>query len=97
MPQHNRIEGLGNNDTLTGAGGADTFVFHNSDGADTVTDFQNGADKIKLAGVTGVDDFGDLDLTDTGPGVLVDYGTGTVLLANVGDINTIDASDFLFT
>ena len=50
----NRIEGLGNNDTLTGAGGADTFVFHNNDGADTVTDFQNGSDKVKLVGVTGV-------------------------------------------
>ena len=68
----------------------------NNHGADTVTDFQNGSDTVRLIGVTGVDDFGDLTLTDTGPGVLVDYGTGTILLATVSDINTIDTSDFSF-
>ena len=68
---------LGDNDTLTGAGGADNFVFDDGDGADTVTDFQNGSDQFDLIGVAGVDDFGDLDLTDNGASVTVDYGTGS--------------------
>ena len=88
--------GQDGNDTLTGGSGADAFVFDDGHGADTVTDFQNGVDTVDLTAVGGVDEFGDLVITDTGPGVLIDYGTGTVLLANVGNVGDVDASDFLF-
>ena len=81
---------------MTGFGGADVFVFDDGDGADTVTDFQNGSDKCDLTAVAGVDEFSDLALTDTGAGVNVDYGTGSFELANVANIAAIDASDFIF-
>ena len=92
----NRLDGNGGTDTMTGFGGSDVFVFADGDGADTVTDFQNGSDKCDLTGVTGVDEFSDLVLTDTGAGVEVDYGTGTFELANVANFNHVDASDFIF-
>ncbi|HEX9858990.1 MAG TPA: calcium-binding protein, partial [Paracoccaceae bacterium] len=47
------------NDMLTGGGGADRFVFNTGDGHDTITDFQNGIDRIDLRGwsaVTGIND-----------------------------------------
>ena len=50
---------------LTGAGGADRFVFTGRFGRDTITDFQTGADKIVLdddiftaLGITGIADMG---------------------------------------
>ena len=60
-------------DTLTGGAGADTFLFNSGDsiagGADTITDFQTGADKVDLSGV---------DPTTIS---LVRLGSGTVIFA----------------
>ena len=42
--------GSAGSDTLTGGQGLDTFVFIHGDGADHITDFQQGADKIDLTG-----------------------------------------------
>ena len=88
--------GQDGNDTLNGGSGADTFVFDDDGGADTINDFANGSDKFDLTAVTAVDDFSDLVLTDTGSGVRIDYGTGSFELANVSDISTLDANDFVF-
>ncbi len=47
----NRLDGARGNDTLTGAGGADTFVFDTifaANNIDTVTDFAHGVDHIEL-------------------------------------------------
>lgn len=43
-----RIDGLQGNDTLTGGGGADTFVFRAGSGQDLVTDFDPLSDVIDL-------------------------------------------------
>jgi Ca2+-binding RTX toxin-like protein len=48
----NVITGGGGGDILTGGAGADTFVFERGDGSDVITDFQSGADIVRL------DDFG---------------------------------------
>ncbi len=45
-----RIDGRAGDDTLTGGGGADRFVFRPGDGADTITDFAFGLDRILFAG-----------------------------------------------
>ena len=45
------IGGLGN-DLLTGGNGADTFVFSKGDGADTITDFQLGLDRLSISSGT---------------------------------------------
>jgi serralysin len=47
----NRLDGARGNDTLTGAGGADTFVFDTIltfNNIDEIIDFTHGADKIEL-------------------------------------------------
>jgi Ca2+-binding RTX toxin-like protein len=81
------------NDTLSGGTHEDTFVFVPNDGADIITDFTPGEDRIRLtAGVTG---FGDLTLDATADGVRVGYGTGTILLEGL-TVTDLGASDFLF-
>ena len=47
---NNLIEGLAGNDMLTGGIGNDTFRFNADEGADTITDFQQGQDLIRLDG-----------------------------------------------
>jgi serralysin len=42
------LNGLGGNDTLTGGSGADEFRFTDLTGADLITDFASGVDKINL-------------------------------------------------
>jgi Ca2+-binding RTX toxin-like protein len=92
----NRLLGHAGADRLKGGGGADVFVFSDHDGRDRVRDFHDGTDLIDLTAVDDVENFGDLRLTDTGPGVRVDYGTGSFVLADVPKLTTIDAGDFLF-
>jgi Ca2+-binding RTX toxin-like protein len=92
----NKLDGGAGNDKLTGGGSADTFVFHDGDGSDVVTDFDDGADKFDLRGVAGVDDRGDLHLTDTGADVLVDYGSGSFVVEGVSGTSVLDAGDFIF-
>lgn len=46
----NRIDGGPGHDTLTGRGGADTFVFHSpGEAGDTITDFRHGTDHIEIS------------------------------------------------
>jgi Ca2+-binding RTX toxin-like protein len=87
------------NDVLTGGLDADIFRFRGSWGADRVTDFQNGVDRIDLRW-TGLS-FGELSVTQRdmdGDGVIDDVlirGNGqTVTLLNE-NASGIGASDFL--
>lgn len=81
------------NDTLMGGAHEDTFIFAPGDGADIITDFTPGEDRIRLTG--GVADFDALDLRAVSGGVLVDYAAGTILLQGVW-LAALDAGDFLF-
>lgn len=45
------IEGRAGNDVLTGGAGADTFVFRPGAGADRITDFASGVDRILFSGI----------------------------------------------
>ena len=40
--------------------------------------------------------FRDLDITDTGGGVLIDYGNGTIELDDVASAASIGRGDFIF-
>jgi Ca2+-binding RTX toxin-like protein len=43
-----QLDGGAGDDTLTGGSGKDTFVFNDTVGVDTISDFTSGTDKIKL-------------------------------------------------
>ncbi|MEM7241515.1 MAG: hypothetical protein AAF429_04965 [Pseudomonadota bacterium] len=83
------IEGHGGDDILTGGMGADTFVFEDGDGKDTITDFNLNEDMIDLValGIT----YADLEFENTdGDGLLITYSengngevTGQILLDNI--------------
>ena len=63
------IEGGTTDDTLTGGDGADTFVFNQDSGRDTITDFTIGTDKIDLSAFTGITSFDDLCTWQSSDGV----------------------------
>jgi hypothetical protein len=78
-------------------GGNDTFVFGGAFGQDFVYDFRQGEDKIEFQ-VTGVADFGDLDIEFNGSDTVISTAasaTDTVTL--VGFTGTLTDSDFLFS
>jgi Ca2+-binding RTX toxin-like protein len=90
--------GGGDNDILTGGAGADQF-WANAGlfGADTVTDFENGVDQIRLTTIAGVDDFTDLTITANGSGwALVTLPDGSTITLTGVTVGQVDASDFLF-
>ena len=82
-------------DRLAGGAGADTFVFGPGDGADTVTDFSSGTDKLDLTGL-GIEDIEDVTMATTDDGVtidLADLGGGSILLAGLTTLP--EAGDFV--
>ncbi|QIG48153.1 hypothetical protein G5V57_10705 [Nordella sp. HKS 07] len=92
------IGGNAGNDTLTGNAGADTFIFATGGDADIITDFVAGTDQIDLTGVADVDTFGDLQMTQVGSAVVIDFGGGDKLTVNNMTIATLVShqNDFLF-
>jgi serralysin len=89
----NSFAGGAGNDTFTGGAGADTFVFADGWGTDTVQDWQHGLDKLDLTGVTGLNDFLQLSVTESGLDTMVSFGRQTIVLAD--SAGQIDAHDFV--
>ncbi|CAN7437066.1 calcium-binding protein [Rhizobium sp. LjRoot254] len=95
----NRIEGGQGEDILTGGGGRDIFLYATLDGGDTITDFKQGQDRIRIEGFTLYDSFADLDFEKSGKDVRINFADGSgadfILVENqkVGDF---DKGDFIF-
>ena len=88
------IGGTGD-DRLAGGPGNDVFVFGPGDGADTVTDFSGGTDKIDLTAFD-IESIEAVDMTTGDEGVTVDLSAidgGTILLAGLTTVP--EAGDFL--
>jgi Ca2+-binding RTX toxin-like protein len=88
------LDGGAGNDTLTGGAGRDTFVLREHGGHDTVTDFQQGVDKVLF-------DFGDysdiLFLGQVTDGLhFTDFG-GDTFDFTVKDVNGDGTVDTLIT
>jgi Ca2+-binding RTX toxin-like protein len=87
--------GQGGNDTLIGGSGADLFAYLAAGfGSDTITDFQDGLDRIDFSRMSGVA-FSSLNLTQTASGVRVTLGADNLLIAGATLAN-ITQADFLF-
>ncbi|ORE96929.1 glycerophosphodiester phosphodiesterase family protein [Aurantimonas sp. 22II-16-19i] len=95
-----RITGGAGNDTLTGGFNADSFVFADAFGNDTITDFAatNDYEKIDLSAVSGIVDYADLladHMAQSGSDVVITDGSNTITLQNV-DLADLGATDFIF-
>lgn len=80
-------------DILTGGGGGDRFIFDRGNGRDTITDFQQGRDKIVIEG--GANDFGDLRIIQVGDDVRIQIANTRVIVEDDLVSNFTDA-DFIF-
>ncbi|MEM7269522.1 MAG: calcium-binding protein, partial [Pseudomonadota bacterium] len=83
-------------DVLTGGGGLDRFVFKAKEGRDTVTDFNAKGEKLDFKQHSGVEAFGDLNITQNGSDVVIKDGKGGRIILEDTDIADISASDFIF-
>jgi VCBS repeat-containing protein len=89
--------GAGGNDFLSGGAGADTFVFSGRFGADTITDFQDGLDKIQVT-KSAFASFAEVALAakQVGNDVVIDAGNGNLITIKNMLYGNLDASDLLF-
>ena len=92
-----RIVGGGGDDSLTGGADADTFVFGESHGNDTITDFADGTDIIDLSALDGVTQLNDLTITDVGGNAVITTSTGNTITLTGVSSSDLDASDFVFS
>lgn len=94
-----RLTGGEGDDRLTGNGGRDQFLFNaaEDEGTDTITDFQDGRDRIRIEGA----EFNDLRLSTLSvPGqddmAIIQLASGTVIQLEDMSHTDLDASDFIF-
>lgn len=88
------LEGETGNDLLSGGLGSDRFVFRSNANADTITDFQDGSDRIQIIG--GPAGFGGLRLTTVGEDVRISFGSVTILVEHITRAE-LSAADFIFS
>ncbi len=81
-------------DTLTGGSGGDRFVFSKRGGKDTITDFDSAEDQLLFKKI-GLSDISDLEITQQGDNVLVDYHQGKIVLLDAV-LDDVLGADFLF-
>jgi hypothetical protein len=91
------IFAVSGDDNLTGSSGADTFVFAQPIGNDTVFSFDAAADKIDLIGFAGLACYGDLAIADDANGnARVTLGAGGSITLKGVDASALSAANFEF-
>ncbi len=90
-----RIFGGTEGDTLTGGSETDFFFFEANAGADTITDWTNGEDRVVFLASSGATQFSDLTIAQDGDDVTVTYGTNVLTLSDTM-LADVDAGDFGF-
>ena len=87
------LRGDGGNDLMTGGGGEDLFLYSGNgfEGSDTITDFTDGEDLLKIGG--GIQ-FVDLTITTNGGNTVVSWASTSVLLQ--GFNSTFNQADVEF-
>lgn len=88
------LNGGTGNDLLTGGADNDTFVFRAGPAQrDTITDFEDGSDMIRLIGLGS--SISDLSIRQAGANVEISSGSTTIVLQNTRS-SEIDSGDFIF-
>lgn len=91
-----KLTGNTANNTLTGNGGEDTFVFRRNSNRDTIMDFGFGADLIDIRSFH-VRDFDKLStmMSDVSAGVEINFGKGDVLEISGKQVSELGDQDFM--
>ena len=90
---NNWLDGAQGNDILTGGAGSDIFYFSSAGDTDTITDFQDGIDTIRIG--VGASNFSQVTVTDVGADTHLTFGSNTIILQNF-DHTLVSAGDFAF-
>ena len=93
------IFALSGNDTLTGAGGNNDFVFAQPIGNDTIYNFNVATDKVDLIGFANVASFNDIkgNIADDGHGgTVITIGAGETITLQGINAASLTAADFVF-
>lgn len=100
------IDGGSGDDEMFGRFNADTFVFVDGHGNDTVGDFdsQNDFEQIDFSGLSTINSLADLNLgsatsgaaTQVGQDVVIDTGGGNSIVLTGVNLSDLDAADFIF-
>ena len=91
------IIAVAGDDTLTGAGADDLFVFAQPIGNDVIHNFNAASDQIDLIGFNHVVSFSDLQIADDGNGnAVITLGAGETITLQGVDAASITASNFVF-
>ncbi|NBE05974.1 calcium-binding protein [Paragemmobacter ruber] len=96
---NDRLDGGRGDDTLTGGTGLDVFVFAPGGGADLVTDYVDGQDRIDLAAhyfTSFADMLTEATLVAVAGGVRISFDTGNVVILQGATLAGLTATDFLF-
>jgi hypothetical protein len=99
FPPSNPVFAWNGDDNLTGSSGADTFVFSNPIGFDTIYSFDAGQDQVDLIGYAGFNSFQDvvdhLSSNDDGDALITLTDGQTITLDGVAG-TSLSASNFVF-
>ncbi|MEO1555361.1 MAG: M10 family metallopeptidase [Pseudomonadota bacterium] len=100
------IDGGTGDDEMFGRFNADTFVFADGHGNDTIGDFSalNDFEKIDLSGLSTLTGLGDLDLGNSNGGAATQAGSDVIIATGAGSsitltnvvLSDLDALDFIF-
>ena len=93
------IFALSGNDTLSGAGGNDEFVFAQPFGNDTIYNFNVATDKIDLLAFTNVASFSDIQsniVEDSSGDAVIMIGAGETITLHGVNASSLTPADFVF-
>lgn len=88
---NDEVDGGRGSDVMRGGGGRDTFVLSQGAGEDTIRDFKNGQDKLRITGIS----FADLSIEAQGDDTLISTGSDSLAILNNVRARTITQADFV--